>query len=449
MISPNEGAPGATDTDRKPKVALRTLGCKVNQVEAEQILAELLGAGYELAGEEGADVVVVNTCTVTGEADAKARKAIRHALSSNPAAMAVVTGCLASLHPADLGALDRRIVVEQDRSRVAEQVKRLCPVSPSGEQSAARARIGAGFHTRAMLKVEDGCDAFCTYCIVPFARGNPRSTPLSDLEDECGELISAGVSEIVLTGINIGRYDSEGIGLPGLVHRLAATGVPRLRLSSIEPPDLNGELLSVLACAPNVCHHLHVPLQSGDDRILSEMGRAYTTAQYADRIERAREALTGLAISTDVLVGFPGETDAEAERTLRFCREIGFDRLHVFRYSPRPGTPAAERVDQIEPRRRAERAGRARQLDRRLRSASAKRACGQTRELLVERLHRGPRPDSRIAEGTTEDYLRVRVEVVDPHADVAEGSLVEVRLVEVLEDGAIAATLHEGRNCNE
>jgi threonylcarbamoyladenosine tRNA methylthiotransferase MtaB len=271
-----------------PRVAFRTLGCKVNQVESEAAAASLLAVGAEVVPEADAELVVINTCTVTGEADAKARKAVRHALRLPRRPIVVVTGCLASLDAAGLRALDERVVVEADKMALAARIADLIGAAAPPASGSA----GGVLRTRAMLKVEDGCDAFCTYCIVPYARGVPRATPLPELIAEAERLVASGVAEIVLTGVNIGRYRDDDVDFAALVQRIAATGVPRLRISSIEPLDLDDRLLGVLAATPSVQPHLHIPLQAGSDRVLAAMGRGYDTATYAARVDAVRSAVS-------------------------------------------------------------------------------------------------------------------------------------------------------------
>lgn len=401
-------------------VAFRTLGCKVNRVESEDIAADLLGRGAVLVAEDEAAVVVVNTCTVTGEADAKARKAVRQALSAAGGPVVVVTGCLAAVDAQALEAIDERVVVEADKQRVADRVAELLDLGVGhGGVVEHPVRAGEGFRTRAMLKVEDGCDVFCAYCIVPYARGVPRSVGLGDAVAQARALVSAGVREIVLTGINLGRYrDPEsGAALPALVSAIAHTGVARLRLSSIEPPDLTDELLAVLADTPAACAHLHVPLQSGSDAVLAAMRRTYTVAEYLARIDAARAALPGIAVTTDVIAGFPGETEDQAAETLAVVERVGFTKLHVFRYSARPGTPAAE-MPQVDPRVRARRAEALRDLDAVLASRFSARRVGAITEVLVEQVR------GEIAEGTTREYLKVRFE----DRGAQPGDLVDVRI---------------------
>lgn len=411
-------------------VAFRTLGCKVNRAESEAIAAELLGAGIRITAEDEAVLVVVNTCTVTGEADAKARKAVRQALAAQRNPVVVVTGCLAALDGDALLALGQRVVVEADKSRVPGMVEELLGVESSHGGDGVPATLRAGesaFRTRVTLKIEDGCDNFCAYCIVPYSRGVPRATPLADVLAQAEALGAAGTREIVLTGINIGRYSdaTTGADLADVLAALAATGVPRIRLSSVEPPDLTPRLLEAMAATPAFCAHLHVPLQSGCDAVLSAMGRTYTAAEFAQLIDAARGALPGLVVTTDVLTGFPGETAEQAAQTLSFCERTGFGKLHVFRYSPRPGTPAARRDDQVPALDKAARSAALREVSDRAVAAHAVSRLGHDAEVLVERVESAP-DGTRVAEGTTRDYLRVRFSA----GHVVQGELALVRLVE-------------------
>lgn len=410
-----------------PGVALVTLGCKVSRAESESFAAELLGRGVRLAEEDDADLVIINTCTVTGEADAKARKAVRRALASPSEPVVVVTGCMAAIDAESLRALGERVIVEADRSRVAGRAAELLGLR-EGEQSAPRRDAAdTAFRTRADVKVEDGCDAFCAYCIVPFARGVPKSKPLAECVAEVSSLAADGVREVVLTGINIGRYqDRESDArLPELIGMLGTAGVARMRISSIEPMDLTDSLLDALV-ATGSCAHLHVPLQSGCNEILSAMGRTYSAAEFRQRIEAARARIPGVAITTDVMVGFPGETEDQAAETRRFCAEIGFAKLHVFRYSPRVGTRAAEMPAQVDPKVKAERARLLREVGESLRERYEESRLGGMADVLVERVSDG------VAEGTSEDYLRVRL----PAENVVPGDLVRVRLLRRL-DGVL------------
>lgn len=424
---------GAADhvASQRRCVAFVTLGCKVNRAESDAAAGDLLGRGAEIVREEStADVVVINTCTVTGEADRKARKAVRHALGLPLAPTVVVTGCLAALDGPALLALGDRVVVEADKTAVAGRVAALLSAGHEPRTAAADGAEdrpcvdghAAPSTTRVMLKVEDGCDNACTYCIVPKARGASRAVPADHLLSEIRALAAAGTQEVVLTGINIGRYrDPRAPDLPALLELIAATGIPRVRLSSIEPPDVTARFLEVAERYPRLMPHLHIPLQSGSDRTLRAMGRAYTTDDFARMLRAARAALPRLAATTDVIVGFPGETDADHAASLEFVETCGFAKLHVFRYSRRPGTLAAEMPEQVDPRLKAARAAEMRALGERLAAARVVARTGQLAEVLVEHV---ADPRAGTAEGTSEDYLHV----VIGGSHARPGDLVHVRI---------------------
>jgi threonylcarbamoyladenosine tRNA methylthiotransferase MtaB len=406
-----------------PRVAIRTLGCKVNRSESEALAEALLGWDIALVDDESAaDLVVVNTCTVTGEADAKARKEVRRALAAM-AGPIVVTGCLASLDPAGLRALDPRVLVESDRAALSSRVGELlgedlrCP--PVGTRAAAPR---GAFRTRVMVKVQDGCDRRCAYCIVPDARGGPRSVPADDVLARVSGLARAGAPEVVLTGINIGGYADPTAGfrdLSDLMRAVAACGARRVRVSSIEPLDLTDRFIEAVSTVPEVVPHLHIPLQSGCERTLSAMGRGYSASYFADMLARARRALPSLAVTSDVIVGFPGETDADFSESLAFVEACGFVRLHVFRYSQRAGTPAAAIPVQVAPAVKAARAAQMRALSDRAAQAHARARTGQLAWVLVERV------EGDVARGTTEDGMRVRI----AGTGVRPRDVVEVTLV--------------------
>ena len=397
-------------------VAFVTLGCKVNQTESESIAEQLASAGLSAAaGDAQPSVIVINTCTVTGEADVKARKAIRRALALPGEPRVIVTGCMAVVDPEGVAALGDRVTVEPDKSRVAGAVLESAEPGTAVRPDARVTPVRTDRRARVQIKVQDGCDAYCAYCIVPYARGVPRSVAVGEVLAEVTRLHAEGVGEVVLTGINIGRYDDGGLRLPGLVERVAATGIRRVRISSIEPDDVTPELLEVMG-HPSVARHLHVPLQSGCDVTLAGMGRRYDTARYADVVARIRAAVPGIAVTTDLLVGFPGETDEHFERTLAFVREMGLARLHVFRYSARPGTVAAALPDQVPAPVRAARGVAARVLGDELACEWASTLAGSNTDVLVERIA-GAR-----AEGTSGEYVRVSFDVPDG-ASVAVGDI--------------------------
>lgn len=415
-----------------PAVALVNLGCRVNRVELDLMASELERAGARLASEAEARVVVVNTCAVTGEAEAKARKAVRRAASLPGEPLVVATGCVASLFADELAALAPNVVVERDKSLVAGRVIERLGLSsgpaPDAAPACSTTPTPTG-RTRPGIKVQDGCDNRCTYCIVWKARGRARSVSPDKVLLAVREAQARGAREVVLTGINLGCYRSEGLdgrelGLPGLLDLLLErTDAGRIRLSSIEPPDVTPELCGVMARAgERVAPFLHVCLQSGCDETLRRMARVYRTDLFRRVVEGAREAVPGLALGTDLIVGFPGETDEEFEASLAFCREMRFAKMHVFRYSRRPGTPAATMPGQVDPRVMAERGRRARELADEMRLSEARRLVGARDLVLVQYPGRG-------VSGGLFDVL------LDPA--VPMDSLVSVRLTGLRDDATL------------
>ncbi|MCC6097949.1 MAG: MiaB/RimO family radical SAM methylthiotransferase [Olsenella sp.] len=414
-----------------PRVALVNLGCRVNRVETDLIAQDLLAAGCELVPQEDASAVVVNTCAVTGEAEAKARKAVRHAAALPQRPDVVATGCVACLAASELEALGPNVRVVSAKARVAAEVLSslgLAPVSDGGHGDYATPTPTG--RMRPGIKVQDGCDNRCTYCIVWKARGAGVSTSPEEVVRRVRESVSQGAHEVVLTGINLGRYSCEGedgksVDLAGLLQSiLAKTDVERIRLSSIEPPDVTPRLVSAMrAGGVRVAPFLHVCLQSGCDRTLSRMGRVYGTAAYARAIEVAREGIPDLALGTDLIVGFPGETDADFEESLAFCRRMAFAKMHVFRYSRRPGTPAATYPDQVPPQVMAERGRRMRDAAREMRLDAARSLVGTVQSAIVQypgRAVTGGLFEALVDRSLPLDSMvRVRVESVD-----AQGRLV-------------------------
>ena len=404
------------------KFTLVNLGCKVNRVESDTIIAQMEARGH-VHDDKGAQAVVVNTCTVTGEADKKARKAVRRALKDHPGAHVLVTGCAAAIHADEFRALDERVIV-CGKAAVPDIADELAPADdlPVPAEAGAPVRYGEEFPTRAGLKIQDGCNNACTYCIVHVARGTARSLPLADVLSQARALARAGAREIVLTGINLGTYRSEGHSLAGCalaVHE-ALPGV-RVRISSVEPRDVTPELAGALAASDGwICRHLHLPLQAGSTRVLADMARPYTAEEYRGIVEGLYQAVPGLSLSTDIITGFPGETEEDFQATLDLARECRFSKIHVFRYSKRAGTPAAARTDQIPPEVVADRAHRLAALARNLR-----REAGLAREGTVERVL--VESDGR---GTSESYFPVEVGGIAPR-----GSLIDLQLKAFTEEG--------------
>lgn len=383
--------------------AVVNLGCKVNRVESDDAVARLSAHGVETS-EEQADLIVVNTCTVTGEAEKKTRKAVRRALRANERARVLVTGCAAAIDAAFYEALDERVRVV-GKTQLAEAIQEAASEfdevrTPVPGEAAPVLRIGTGFRTRVGVKVQDGCDNACTYCIVHVARGRATSRPVDDVVRECIAYARAGVKEIVLTGINLGSFcdgvkrDPSAVRLTGLLRRLLddtaglhADGEPpvRFRISSIEPRDVDDALIELLAEADGrICRHLHLPLQAGSSKVLREMARPYDATRFSALVDRLYAAVPELALSTDIIAGFPGETDVEFRETLDMARRCRFSKIHAFPYSRREGTPAAERSDQVPPDVRERRARTLRALGEELRAAERARRSGTVELALVE-----------------------------------------------------------------
>ncbi len=420
------------------KVAFHTLGCKVNYYETEALTGAFRREGFEIVDfQESADVYVINTCTVTHLADRKSRQAIRRARRRNPAAIVAVTGCYPQVNPGEIASLPEvdLILGTAERLSLPEIVKRkmegeaiAAPVNPYGQ--------GAVFEdmpwmpeqerTRAFLKIQDGCNQFCSYCIVPIARGPVRSLLPGKGMEYLREIGRSGYKEVILTGIHLGLYGLD-LHPPSnlasfLVDAVAIPGIERIRLSSIEPADFNDELISVINENEKICRHLHIPLQSGDDTILKKMGRFYDTAFYSGLLERLRRLMPDLAVSTDIIVGFPGEGQEHFSQSYNFVRESSFSRLHVFKYSPRHGTKAAEMIPQVAPEVKEQRSRMMIALGEELSAVFQQKFLGRELAVLFEKeLQAGAGQDCSglqraggfpgeylLWEGLTSNYLRVR-----------------------------------------
>ncbi len=380
------------------KVALTNLGCRVNRVELDMMANRLEAAGAQLVGEKDAACVVINTCGVTGEAEAKSRKAVRHAAGLPNKPLVIATGCVASLFSAELEELGENVCVVSDKRAVAAHILEAfegeCSPAEGAVQGGAAAAGGVTptGRTRPGIQVQDGCDNRCTYCIIWKARGRARSFDPQGIVDEVNASIQRGAHEVVLTGINLGDYRWEqggGAGpmrLPQLLDLvLSQTPIERVRLSSIEPPDVTAELVSLMVASQGrVAPFLHICLQSGCDETLRRMARVYRTDLFRENVQLARDLLPNVALGTDLIVGFPGETDEQFEESLAFCREMRFAKMHIFRYSKRPGTPAATFPNQVPPDVMAARSKQAHALAAQMRLAEAEKLVGATDLALVQ-----------------------------------------------------------------
>jgi threonylcarbamoyladenosine tRNA methylthiotransferase MtaB len=413
-----------------------TLGCKVNQYETELVREGFSSAGFRDAEDgEPADLCVVNTCTVTAEGDSKSRHAIRRLARENPAARIVVMGCYATRAPDELAKLPNVAEVITDKREIPDLLGRFGVVDiPTGISK-------FGHRHRAYVKVQDGCLLRCSYCIIPYVRPHFSSRPLAHVLEEVRRLVDNGYREIVLTGIHLGHYGiehnrarskSEWLRLSHLVRAIAELpGEFRVRLSSIEATEVTRELIDVMAeSQKRIAPHLHICLQSGSDAVLRRMKRRWSSRMFIDRCRLVRERLDNPAITTDIIVGFPGESDADFEATCRVSRESGFSKIHIFPFSARKGTPAAEMADKVAPEVKAERYARLAALEVELRGKYFQSLIGQRLTVLVE----GPldRSTGRFR-GTACRYAPV--EMLANEAEV--GNLVDVQPVRLRDDSVL------------
>ena len=411
-ITPNPAGRGA--------VAIHTHGCKLNQADSSVLARQFRQAGYrivETAAE--ADIYVLNTCTVTATADAKARQALRAARRANPEALVVATGCYSQRAAAELARLPAvsLVVGNTEKSRLVSLVAAARQgVATADDPAAVGDNFGALLtpgenllgRSRAMVKIQEGCDQVCAYCIVPKVRGRERSIPPGELVEQIRQRVGEGCPEVVLTGTQLGTYgfDLPGTNLAGLLRRiLAQTGVARLRVSSLQPQELGPELLRLWQDDSRLCPHFHVPLQSGSDAILKAMRRRYTTGQFARTVELIRQTIPDAGITADLIVGFPGEGEREFTESLTFVEAMGFSDLHAFPYSQRPGTSAAYLAGQVPDGVKKERMGRMLELARQGFEQFRRRQLGQTRPVLWETARQRDGVTRR--RGLTDNYIRV------------------------------------------
>lgn len=389
------------------------LGCKLNQSEMENLGRQFLAAGHQVVSDpRAAHIMVFNTCTVTHIAARKSRQALRKLRRANPTAFVIATGCYVQMSPQDIRNVEGidLLVDNRDKDQLFELLSSRIPglLAPHEPLASTPPFVGGTTHTRTFVKIQDGCNNACAYCIVTHARGPAISRDEDEILAEVRDRLAEGYQEIVLTGVHIGSYGQEhDTDLAYLTRRiLCETTVPRLRLSSIEPWDCSDALL---ACWQDkrLCRHLHLPLQSGCDATLRRMARKYTTAEYGALVSRARAAIPDLSVTTDVIVGFPQETEAEFEQTLAFVREQAFARLHVFQYSLRQGTGAAKMSGQISPPIKDARSQRMRELGRILARRFKQGLLGGTYEILWEAAADPDQPGQPpLWSGLTDNYVR-------------------------------------------
>ncbi len=420
------------------RVAFLTLGCKVNQYDSDAMRSLFLSRGYTTA-EKDADIYVINTCSVTSVGDKKSRQLIRRIRREHPGAIIAAAGCYAQLSPEEVAAAGCDVVVgNQNRAHIVDYIEEAAAgragnhvvdimrvaefenltVTPEGEEK-----------TRAFVKVQEGCDNYCTFCIIPYARGRLKSRRPEDAVAEVALLADKGYREIVLTGIHLGNYGvdlRDGTRLSSLVEALLAIpGISRIRLGSIESVEVSDELIRILQTERRVCRHLHLPIQSGSDAVLARMHRHYRLAEFKKLIGTLREKIPGLALTTDLIVGFPGETEALFAETLETLRELQFSGIHVFPYSPRTGTPAAGYPDQVSTAVKKERVHRVEELEKEIARVYRQTFLGKTVRVLAEEI-RGGR-----WEGLSDEYIRVTFD----GPGIEKGGLYDVYITALTEEG--------------
>lgn len=419
-------------TSEAMKIALDTLGCKLNQAETELVARQLAEAGHKLVSlVDEADVYILNTCTVTQTADAKSRHLLRLAHRRNPGALLVATGCYAQRLPRELSQIEGVGLVVGNGAKA--DLLRLLPVLPGNDACSdvpTHIEKGLAKHclvlkTRAFLKIQHGCNSACSYCIVPLVRGREQSQPVNQIVAEVRHMAADGYKEVVLTGTNVGLYHHNGDRLKELLENiLAETDVVRLRLSSLQPREITAGLIR-LWHNRRLCPHFHLSLQSGSGGVLRRMKRGYSVSEYQQAVSLLRAMVSDVAITTDIIVGFPGETDEEFEESYNFCRQMEFARIHVFAYSPRQGTSAARLPHQVSEKVKKQRSQQMLALHKESARSFSQRFLGKTMTVLWEQ------PSDGLWSGLTDNYIKVYTQ---SNEDLTN-KLLPVKLVEVRGDG--------------
>jgi len=430
----------------KKKVAFQTLGCKLNFAETSTIARSFDDDRYErVSPDSDADVFIINTCSVTDTADRKCRQAVRKIIHRNPDAFVAVVGCYAQLKPGSVAAIEGVDLVlgTYEKFDIAAYIENLgkgtVPEIHSCESINTTGFISswsAGDRTRSFLKVQDGCDYLCSYCTVPLARGRSRNPFISEIVEEATQIAASGVKEIVLTGVNVGDFGkSTGESLDNLLKSLVQiSGLERLRLSSIEPDLLTDTIIDLISSEPVLMPHIHMPLQSGNDKILGLMRRRYRRDALRDRVLKVRNLIPDASIGADVIVGFPGETGEDFEETYSFLENLPLSYLHVFAFSPRPGTPAATMPGAVRTSEKEERSRQLIRLSGRKRIQFMQSAAGNIYNVLLEK-----RSADGMLSGLTGNYIRTLV----PYRKELPGTVRRVKLVSLRDDASMTGELIE------
>lgn len=424
------------------RVKFLTLGCKVNQYETEAVSELFENEGFQVVDKDDvADVYVINTCTVTSLSDSKSRQFIRRAKKENENSSVIVMGCYSQVSPEEVEAIEGVDIIlgTSERSKIVELTKEY-------RENKKKINIVRDIHkdsdfqpinierlkgmTRAYIKVQDGCNQYCSYCIIPYARGNVRSRSPIDIKAEVEKLCENGFKEVVITGIHVASYgkDLKNFKLIDLIESIHdVEGLERIRLSSMEQSLIDEDFMSRVSKLPKFCDHFHLSLQSGSDTVLRRMNRKYTSAEYLEKVELIRKYYPRAGITTDIIVGFPGETDEEFQETLEFVNKVRFSRVHVFKYSRRDGTPAAARPDQVKDDVKVERSKTLIDLSEKLRYNYESSFIGENVEVLFE----------KSVDGRFKGHSKSYMEIIVGSEENLKNQLVDVRIQEVTEDGLI------------
>ena len=422
------------------KIAFFTLGCKVNQYESQAMAERMVKCGFELVSpNEKADVYVINSCTVTAESDRKTRQTVRRFKRKNPDSIVVLTGCMPQAFPEDADALKEADIVlgNKNNIRLSELIERYFSCGQriieienheTGDRFIGDSISGFEGRTRAIVKIEDGCNRFCSYCIIPYSRGRVRSKPIDELEAELLTLSDAGFIEIVLVGINLSSYGSDiELSICDAVELAAGMNFERIRLGSLEPDHITDDVIERLAKVDKFCPQFHISLQSGCDNTLKAMNRHYTSAAYKELCTKLRNSFDDTTITTDIMVGFPTESEEDFADNVNFAKEIGFEKVHVFPYSPREGTRAAK-MEQIEKSIKEKRSHIMIEETEKIRQKFLESQIGKTVEVLLETRH-----NDEFTEGYTKNYTPVKVKGSHPC-----GKLVTAKIIAVDGDFCVA-----------
>lgn len=436
------------------KVSFKTLGCKVNQYETGTLRQSFIKNSYEIVEfDKKAEIYIINTCAVTGEAERKSKQMIRKAARLNPRATIVVTGCAVQSNLPEIKGYKNvsLIVGNKDKENIFDIINQIplaeegphifsCPPEEINDYIESKC-ISSSSRIRKMIKIQDGCNQFCSYCIIPYLRGRARSRPVKQILSEIDYLAHRNCKEVILLGINLGSYGSDlksnRTNLADIIRKInSISNIERIRLSSIELPYIDESLIKAFHYFPKLCHHLHIPLQSGDNRILSLMNRKYTSEQYSETINLLKREIPGIAITTDIIAGFPGEDDEAFQNTLNLVKKMGISKMHIFPYSRRRFNLASFLPDKVDEKVTKNRSEQLINLSNELRRNYIFQNLGKEKHILIEFL--GKEKNGSFAYGLTDNYIRVYLN----GANYEKGQMVKVRIIKANDSYAVGEAIN-------